>query len=165
MSKSNKKSKSSVRSDETQSDKASPITSPTLMAHNAIDTTQFWPSGQKSRRTKIFKSENKLPVRSPSLTSTIFTSEFIFHRGFYMQVGDIVALFDAEDDEEEGGQSRPYFAQIRAFLTDQYGEKSAVLTWLIPIDSNYAKKIQTPKDFDPDMFLLGALKKFYYFML
>lgn len=49
----------------------------------------------------------------------------------------------------------PYFAQIRAFLTDQYGEKSAVVTWLIPIDSNYAKRIQTAKDFDPDMFLLG----------
>ena len=68
-----------------------------------------------------------------------------------MQVGDIVALFDVADKTE----NIPYFAQIRAFLTNQYGEKSAVLTWLIPTDSNYAKLIRTPKDFDPDMFVLG----------
>ena len=69
-----------------------------------------------------------------------------------MQVGDIVALFDESDE----GENTPYFAQIRAFLTDQYGEKSAVLTWLIPIDSSYAQKIRTAKDFDPDMFILGT---------
>lgn len=74
-----------------------------------------------------------------------------------MQVGDIVALFDINDDENK---NVPYFAQIRAFLTDQYGEKSAVVTWLIPIDSNYAKRIQTAKDFDPDMFLLGPAEEY-----
>lgn len=68
-----------------------------------------------------------------------------------MQVGDIVALFDLADSDS----NTPYFAQIRAFMTDQYGAKSAVLTWLIPIDSNYSKKIYSPKDFDPDMFVLG----------
>ncbi len=147
---SNKKFKSSPKTDENQSEKASPITSPASMVFNPIDTTQFSPIFQKSRRTKFFKAENKLPYKSPSLTSTIFTSDFIFHRGFYMQVGDIVALYDDEDETKI-----PYYAQIRAFLTDQYAEKSAVLTWLIPIDSNYAEKICNPKDFDPDMFVLG----------
>lgn len=71
-----------------------------------------------------------------------------------MQVGDIVALFDEADPQE----NVPYFAQIRAFLTDQYGEKSAVLTWLVPIDSNYANAIRTPKDFNPDLFILGRNK-------
>lgn len=154
--KNNKKSRSSPKSEETQSDKASPSTSPTLQALKAADAKYPNNPSVKSRRTKIFKSEKSQPTKCQALTSTIFTSEFVFHRGFYMQVGDIVALFDTSDEKE----TVPYFAQIRAFLTNQYGEKSAVLTWLIPIDSNYAKIIHSPKDFDPDMFVLGPAEEF-----
>lgn len=150
----NKNNKKSRKSDETQSDKASPITSP-LSALRTIDPRSNQ-TNLKSRRTKVFKSENSVPVKSQVLTSTIFTSDFVFHRGFYIQVGDIVALFDVDDEEEE----IPYFAQIRAFLTDQYGQKSAVITWLIPIDSNYAKTICSPKDFNPDMFVLGPAEEY-----
>ena len=60
-----------------------------------------------------------------------------------------------EADEADEAENTPYFAQIRAFLTDQYGEKSAVLTWLIPINSSYVNLIRAPKDFNPDMFVLG----------
>jgi hypothetical protein len=113
------------------------------------------PNNTRSRRSKLFKSEKSVPIKCEELISTIVTSEFLFHRGFYMQVGDIVALFDSADTERI-----PYFAQIRAFLTDQYGEKSAVITWLVPINSEYAKRIHSAKDFDPDMFVLGNVPCF-----
>ena len=147
----NKSKKQSPKTDETQSDKASPTTSPDLFPAATIETKVAPTQGTKSRRTKLFKSEKSPPVKGQVLMSTIFTSEFVFHRGFYMQVGDIVALFDEADEAE----NTPYFAQIRAFLTDQYGEKSAVLTWLIPINSSYVNLIRAPKDFNPDMFVLG----------
>lgn len=41
-----------------------------------------------------------------------------------------------------------YFAIIRGFLQDQYGEKYAILTWLIPTHPN-------PTHFDPRDFVLG----------
>lgn len=49
-------------------------------------------------------------------------------------------------DEED---SKPYFAQIRGFVQDQYCEKSAALTWLIPTQSS-------PRDyFDPGTYIVG----------
>ena len=61
----------------------------------------------------------------------------------YWQTGDVVSLIDVE-----GGV---YYAQIRGFLQDQYCQKSAVITWLIPTTSS-------PKDrFDPSTYVLGTL--------
>lgn len=49
-------------------------------------------------------------------------------------------------DEEDG---KPYYAQIRGFVQDQYCEKSAALTWLIPTQAS-------PKDrFDPGTYIVG----------
>ena len=104
---------------------------------------------EMSRRSKVFKVETPAPSKCEVLVSTIHTSDFVFHRGFYMQVGDVVALFDMNDKDSV------YFAQIRAFLTDQYGEKSAVITWLIPVEGWLHKEMKTGQDFDPDMFMLG----------
>ena len=107
--------------------------------------------GDCSRRNKLFK--NKPPVRNETIVSKINTSDYVFHRGFYIQVGDIVALRDKDDLENI------YFAQIRAFLSDQYGQKSAVITWLIPIDENF-RQIKSLKDFDPSLFELGPAEDF-----
>ncbi|KOB75228.1 GATA zinc finger domain containing protein 1, partial [Operophtera brumata] len=61
----------------------------------------------------------------------------------YMQVGDIVSVLDVD-----GGT---YYAQLRGFLTDQYCEKSAVLTWLLPT------RASPPPDkcFDPATYIIG----------
>ncbi|RNA25665.1 GATA zinc finger domain-containing 1 [Brachionus plicatilis] len=104
-----------------------------------------------SRRNKLFKS--RPPVRNQIFVSKINTSDYVFHRGFYMQVGDIVALRDKDDLENI------YFAQIRAFLSDQYGQKSAVITWLIPVSENFLQ-IRYLKDFDPSLFELGPAEDF-----
>ena len=68
---------------------------------------------QLNRRTKLFKCKqsNKCDI----LASSIISSEFVYHRGFYLQIGDVVALYDLKEKE------MIYFAQIRAFWTDHYG--------------------------------------------
>ncbi|XP_077993747.1 GATA zinc finger domain-containing protein 1-like [Glandiceps talaboti] len=91
----------------------------------------------KSRRI-VFKRN---PIKSPDSVSTVVTSSSIFYKGMYYQVGDIVSLMD-----DEGGI---YYAQIRGFMQDQYCEKSAVITWLLPTQA-------TSKDhFDPATYILG----------
>lgn len=64
------------------------------------------------------------PMKSPVATATPVTSSFVFYKGSYFQIGDIVSMQDID-----GGI---YYAQIRGLLTDQYCEKSAAVTWLLP---------------------------------
>ena len=74
---------------------------------------------------------------------TILTRDSVFihtAQGTKYEVGDIVSMLD------EGGQL--YYALIRGFLEDQYAEKYAVLTWLVPTTPN-------PRNFDPSLFVLG----------
>lgn len=66
-------------------------------------------------------------MKAPTATSTTVTSEFVFYKGSYFQVGDVVSMQD-----EDGGI---FYAQIRGLLTDQYCEKSAAVTWLLPTAS------------------------------
>ena len=44
-----------------------------------------------------------------------------------------------------------YYAQFRGFLTDQYCEKSAVISWLLPTQNS-----PKPEDgFDPATYIIG----------
>ncbi|XP_067868370.1 GATA zinc finger domain-containing protein 1 isoform X2 [Heterodontus francisci] len=67
---------------------------------------------------------------------------FKLKNGIYYQVGDIVSVVD-EDDE------KIYYAQIRGFVQDQYCEKSAVITWLIPTQAS------SKDQFDAATYILG----------
>ncbi|XP_048379495.1 GATA zinc finger domain-containing protein 1 [Stegostoma tigrinum] len=91
-------------------------------------------------RRHIFKLKN--PIKAPKSVSTIITSESIFYGGIYYQIGDIVSVVD-EDDE------KVYYAQIRGFVQDQYCEKSAVITWLIPT------RASSKDHFDAATYILG----------
>ncbi|XP_054720116.1 GATA zinc finger domain-containing protein 1-like [Uloborus diversus] len=92
----------------------------------------------KSRRS-IFK---KTCTKAPTSVATPVTSQSLFFKGTYYQVGDIVSVVDIKS----GGV---YYAQIRGLLQDQYCEKSAVITWLLPTKSS-------PKGrFDPATFIIG----------
>ncbi|XP_014795713.1 PREDICTED: GATA zinc finger domain-containing protein 1 [Calidris pugnax] len=104
------------------------------------------PAAEKKVSTKgkgrrhIFKLKN--PIKAPESVSTIITSESIFYKGVYYQIGDVVSVVDEQD-------GRTYYAQIRGFIQDQYCEKSAALTWLIPTQAS-------PKDcFDPASYIIG----------
>ncbi|XP_043923608.1 GATA zinc finger domain-containing protein 1 [Protopterus annectens] len=91
-------------------------------------------------RRHIFKLKN--PIKAPESVSTIITSDSIFFNGIYYQTGDVVSVVDEED-------GKTYYAQIRGFVQDQYCEKSAALTWLIPT-------LASPKDhFDPSTYIVG----------
>ncbi|XP_016161704.1 PREDICTED: GATA zinc finger domain-containing protein 1 [Ficedula albicollis] len=82
------------------------------------------------------------PIKAPESVSTIITAESIFYKGVYYQIGDVVSVVDEQD-------GRTYYAQIRGFIQDQYCEKSAALTWLIPTQAS-------PKDcFDPASYIIG----------
>ncbi|KAA0202105.1 hypothetical protein HAZT_HAZT003189 [Hyalella azteca] len=69
---------------------------------------------------------------------------FIFKKnGQYWQVGDIVSVQDVD-----GGI---FYCQVRGLLQDQYCEKSAALTWLLPT-------IYSPPQaerFDPATYIIG----------
>jgi hypothetical protein len=103
-----------------------------------VPTTKHTATKNRSRRS-IFK---RYVYRSPSAFVSPVTSNNIFFRGIYLQSGDIVALTDIE-----GGI---YYAQLRGFLQDQYCEKSAAITWLVPTTSSPADG-----SFDAATFILG----------
>uniref|UniRef100_T1PHU0 GATA zinc finger n=1 Tax=Musca domestica TaxID=7370 RepID=T1PHU0_MUSDO len=91
-------------------------------------------------RRSLFK---RVPFKTPQAQATTHSVESVFHKGSYLQVGDIVSLVDSEDNV--------YYAQIRGLLIDNYCEKSAFLTWLIPTQES-----PDPKDgFDPATYLIG----------
>ncbi|XP_053620392.1 GATA zinc finger domain-containing protein 1 [Plodia interpunctella] len=91
-------------------------------------------------RRSLFK---RPPVKAPAATPTVVTSDSVFYKGFYLQVGDIVSMVDVD-----GGL---YYAQIRGFMTDQYCEKSAVVTWLLPTKASPPPS----KGFDPATYIIG----------
>ncbi|KAJ8708198.1 hypothetical protein PYW07_010323 [Mythimna separata] len=98
------------------------------------------PAARGRGRRSIFKRQ---PLKAPTATATVVTSDSIFYKGNYMQVGDIVSMTDVD-----GGT---YYAQIRGFMTDQYCEKSAVVTWLLP-----TKASPPPEQcFDPATYIIG----------
>nr|CAH0099979.1 unnamed protein product [Daphnia galeata] len=97
--------------------------------------------GKGRGRRAVFKKQ--LPSRAPTVVSTSFTSGHLFHQDIYYQVGDIVSVTDEDDGV--------YYAQIRGLLQDQFCEKSAVLTWLIPTQSSPPPYL----GFDPQTYILG----------
>uniref|UniRef100_A0A1A9X0P3 GATA zinc finger domain-containing protein 1 n=1 Tax=Glossina brevipalpis TaxID=37001 RepID=A0A1A9X0P3_9MUSC len=91
-------------------------------------------------RRSLFK---RTPFKTPLAQATTHSAQSVFHKGSYLQVGDIVSLVD--------GENNVYYAQIRGLLVDSYSEKSAYLTWLIPTQES-----PDPKDgFDAATYLIG----------
>jgi len=91
----------------------------------------------KSRRIVLKRNV----TRAPTSYATPVTSQSLFMRGRYLQTGDIVSMIDID-----GGI---YYAQITGFLQDQYCEKSACVTWLLPSQDS------KPHVFDPASYYLG----------
>lgn len=106
--------------------------------HKYITAAKTLATKGKSRRMVFKKSQ---PIKAPTAVSTVVTGESIYYDGMYYQAGDIVSLVDHDGSV--------YYAQIRGFMQDQYNEKSAVLSWLLPTQNS-------PKvGFDPSTYILG----------
>lgn len=78
----------------------------------------------------------------PDLCS--FHCLYLYPQGVYYQTGDVIKVTDEDD-------GKPYYAQIRGFVQDQYCEKSAALTWLIPTQSS------AKDQFDPGTYIVGKI--------
>merc|ERR1712226_1480502 len=95
--------------------------------------------GAKSRRS-IFK---KSAIKAPSSCARAVTSDRVYFRGEFFTRGDVVSV----QDVESGGT---FYAQIRGFLTDQYCEKSCVITWLLPTTQSPSPE----EGFDPATYIV-----------
>ena len=81
-------------------------------------------------------------TKAPYPFSVPLTTDQVFYKGICYQIGDIVGLKDSTD-------GKMYYAQLRGFLQDQYCEKSAVITWLLP------SKSSPESGFDLNTYYLG----------
>ncbi|CAH0394039.1 unnamed protein product [Bemisia tabaci] len=103
---------------------------------------------EKGRRSLIkakpdqFKSIR--PLKAPQEQAGVTLRQSVYNKGVLYSVGDIVSVRDAEDGCR-------YFAQIRGLAVDQYCEKSAALSWLIPTTNTDLDSTV----FDPSTFTLG----------
>jgi len=103
-------------------------------------------SSKGKGRRNMFK---KKPVKSIATVPTPVTSERIYYKGQYFHVGDIVSVTNIDDDDI-------YYAQLRGFLTDEYSEKSAVITWLLPTTASPPPN----EGFHPATYIVGPEEEF-----
>uniref|UniRef100_A0A3B4U8P2 GATA zinc finger domain-containing protein 1 n=2 Tax=Seriola TaxID=8160 RepID=A0A3B4U8P2_SERDU len=96
------------------------------------------------RSARLRSTKYKAPASEKKVSTKGKGRRHIFKlkNGVYYQTGDVIKVTDEED-------GKSYYAQIRGFVQDQYCEKSAALTWLIPTQAS-------PKDhFDPGTYIVG----------
>ena len=96
----------------------------------------------KGRRTMM----KKKPVKSVSSVAvpSFTTSDRVYHDAQFWNTGDIVSVVNLEDDDI-------YYCQLRGFLTDQYSDKYAVITWLLPTQESPPPN----EGFHPATYILG----------
>ncbi|OQR71939.1 GATA zinc finger domain-containing protein 1-like [Tropilaelaps mercedesae] len=99
----------------------------------------------KSRRTVMFKRAP--PTKTAPSVAHFITTPYVRHKGSYLQSGDIVSML--------GDDGEIYYAQLRSFLVDQFGQLSTTISWLIPSE-------RSPVDgsFDPASFVIGPEEDF-----
>ncbi|KAK6112220.1 hypothetical protein QQG55_46840 [Brugia pahangi] len=80
-----------------------------------------------NRRTSFFKSIR--PQKATSQKAELRCHDALWDKCERLfRIGDIVSIIDKDD-------GLCYFAQIRALLCNQFGERFAALTWLVPTES------------------------------
>ena len=110
-----------------------------------------WRRGKYTRSTGHSKGRGrrsilkKVVYKSPASFAAPVTLDSLMYNGILYRKGDIVAMRN-----EDASDETIYFAQIRGFLVDQYAQKTASITWLLPSSG-------APEDgsFDPAFYFLG----------
>ncbi|VDK75136.1 unnamed protein product [Litomosoides sigmodontis] len=93
-----------------------------------------------SRRTSFFKSTR--PQKATSQKAGLRCHDALWDKCERLfRTGDIVSVTDKDD-------GLCYFAQIRALLCNQFGERFSALTWLVPTES-----ADQPHQFDAENFV------------
>uniref|UniRef100_A0A8B9V9W9 GATA zinc finger domain-containing protein 1 n=1 Tax=Anas zonorhyncha TaxID=75864 RepID=A0A8B9V9W9_9AVES len=119
----------------------------------AVGSLQLWcrsPQSKQEIHRRSARLRNTKYKSAPAAEKKVSTKGkgrrhiFKLKNGVYYQIGDVISVVDEQD-------GKTYYAQIRGFIQDQYCEKSAALTWLIPTQAS-------PKDcFDPASYIIGNL--------
>ncbi|CAB3376186.1 Hypothetical predicted protein [Cloeon dipterum] len=118
--------------------KSSRSTRSTLSNSNPYAYPRPVVSKPKEKKSVLRNAPN---YASPSPVLKLATQ--VRYRGTSIRIGDIVSV--------RGHDGAIYYAQIRGLLEDQYCDKSAALTWLLPT----TKSPPPERGFDPDTYILG----------
>ncbi|KAL1513764.1 hypothetical protein ABEB36_003132 [Hypothenemus hampei] len=113
--------------------------------HNPNATPRQSSAPKGRGRRSLFK---KVPMKASASVATVVTNDYVFYKGSYIQIGDIVSVRDESDDY--------YYAQIIGLMTDQYCNKSAVLQWLLPTSESPPPN----EEFDPATYIIGPEEDF-----
>lgn len=70
----------------------------------------------------------RAPLRAPVESRSWMKTNRAYLLEGYLRVGDVVSLYGADDVV--------YYAQLRGFVCDLYGEKMGVVTWLLPTNDH-----------------------------
>uniref|UniRef100_A0A1B6I295 GATA zinc finger domain-containing protein 1 n=1 Tax=Homalodisca liturata TaxID=320908 RepID=A0A1B6I295_9HEMI len=83
-------------------------------------------------KRNVFKKT--MPIKLQKSKSCFTTVSWALHKGTLYRIGDIVSVNDEEGDT--------YYCQIKGLMMDEYCQKSASITWLIPTydDSPYVRE-------------------------
>ena len=103
--------------------------------------------GSQKKKTSGFKRSN--PTKISTKFPEVVFKDRICHRDQYFQTGDVVSVTDAIDGQQ-------YFAQIRSILQDEYLERGALLSWLVPVSDQF----QSDDSFLPENFVVGPSEDF-----
>lgn len=110
-----------------------------------------WRRGKYTRSTGHSKGKGrriifkKTVYKSPASFASPIAPDSVTYGGILYRKGDIVSL-----QNEDTTDTMLYFAQIRGFLIDQYAQKSASVTWLLPTSD-----ATDDGTFDPACYILG----------
>jgi len=66
----------------------------------------------------------RAPMRAPAESRVWHKTNRAYMPEGFLSIGDVVSLC--------GGDNKVYYAQLRGFLCDLFGEKMGVITWLLP---------------------------------
>jgi hypothetical protein len=100
-----------------------------------------------NRRNCFFKQTLPKKCEKTTACKLVIEQGFVFYKGVYYKVGDIVVLFDEID-------KKPYYAQICSLLNDEYAQKYAIITWLLPLS------VSDSNEFDEKSFVLGPTEEY-----
>nr|CAD7432287.1 unnamed protein product [Timema monikensis] len=143
--------------------KAPPRRSKRLKHSTLATPKEFNPRGKGQRAVGV---EKKTHLKASDAVDTPYYNENVYCNGTYFQVGDIVSMV--------GQDNRIYYAQLRGFLTNQYCEKSTVITWIVPTHASppptwgfdpdtyvFAYDEETPRKLDTMTFVMHAPNDYF----
>jgi len=94
----------------------------------------------KGSKGRLRNKEKNKALRVPFNEATYTTSNSVYYKGVQYRVGDVVSIQNVD--------GLLYYASLRSFMEDPYGNQFGVVLWLLPL-------FPDPSSYNPADFLLG----------